>query len=544
MPLRGLRPLTLTARISLVVGALSVFAVGSMLVATRQESIGLTEMRARIAQEHVKTLRRVSDLHGLAFTGFCFDYGYWDELTQFITRPEPKWAAQNLAGTLATYHLDSLWVCDDKGAVIWAKSKGAATSKLPLPASQLRSFAQSKNPTIHFFLARGSGIMEVAASPIVRSMDPERKGKSFGLLVVCREWSHSTIEDLERATDSKIYMRPSPQPLIAGGIYDPKRGIYVVNEELRGPFGEVVGWRQFFHRDELSAMLDVSEARSLWLTSFLIAGLVVTLAVLAFVFVGRPLLAIQRSLTDHIVEPLEPFRNNRSEMGNLASLIEHSIVQGQALQELNDHLEGRVHERTAELENAYEATIAALARALELRDEETEGHCQRVTAMVVKLAADMGLDPVHLVHVRRGALLHDIGKLAIPDRVLLKPGPLNEEEWSVMRQHPDIAKQMLETVIFLGPALVIPYMHHERWDGKGYPQGLAGEDIPLEARIFALVDIWDALRSDRPYRTAWPIEKVREHVISLSGTHLDPMVVEAFLQSPFAMDDAVFRLAA
>jgi HD-GYP domain-containing protein (c-di-GMP phosphodiesterase class II) len=136
-----------------------------------------------------------------------------------------------------------------------------------------------------------------------------------------------------------------------------------------------------------------------------------------------------------------------------------------------------------------------------------------------------------LVHVRRGALLHDIGKMGIPDRILLKPGPLTDEEQLIMQRHPDYAYELLAPITFLRPALDIPYCHHEKWDGTGYPRGLKGEQIPLVARIFAIVDVWDALTSDRPYRRAWSPQAARDHIAALSGTHFDPLVVKLFLQS-------------
>jgi len=182
-----------------------------------------------------------------------------------------------------------------------------------------------------------------------------------------------------------------------------------------------------------------------------------------------------------------------------------------------------------ELALAYDVTLEGWSRALDLRDEETEGHSQRVTEMAVRLARRMGVDDSDLVHLRRGALLHDIGKMGIPDSILLKPGPLNDEEWAIMRKHPAYAYELLSPIAFLRPALDIPYCHHEKWDGTGYPRGLKGEQIPLAARIFAVVEVWDALRSDRPYRKAWPVEKVQAHVISLSGRHFDPLVAEAFM---------------
>ncbi len=184
-----------------------------------------------------------------------------------------------------------------------------------------------------------------------------------------------------------------------------------------------------------------------------------------------------------------------------------------------------------ELTLAYDATIEGWSRALDLRDKETEGHTKRVTDTTLKLAALFGLNDRELVHIRRGALLHDIGKLGVPDGILLKPGSLTDEEWIAMRRHPQFAFDMLAPIQYLKPALDIPYCHHEKWDGTGYPRGLVGEQIPLTARIFAVVDVWDALTSDRPYRPAWPAAKVLEHLKSLSGSHFDPQVLKVCLES-------------
>jgi putative nucleotidyltransferase with HDIG domain len=183
-----------------------------------------------------------------------------------------------------------------------------------------------------------------------------------------------------------------------------------------------------------------------------------------------------------------------------------------------------------ELTLAYDTTLEGWSHALELRDRETEGHTRRVADITVRLARAMGMSDAELVHVYRGALLHDIGKMAIPDSILLKPGPLTDEEAATMRQHPTYAYELLSPISFLQPALDIPYCHHEWWDGSGYPRGLKGDQIPLSARIFTIVDVWDALRSDRPYRQAWPEERVIEHIKSLSGRQFDPAVVETFFK--------------
>lgn len=182
-----------------------------------------------------------------------------------------------------------------------------------------------------------------------------------------------------------------------------------------------------------------------------------------------------------------------------------------------------------ELAQAYDATIAGWARALDLRDEGTRGHSDRVTDLTLRLAERMGIEGEALVHIRRGALLHDIGKMGVPDSILLKPGHLTTEEREVMERHPGYAHEMLAPIPFLRAALDIPYCHHEKWDGTGYPRGLQGEEIPLPARLFAVVDVWDALRSDRPYRKAWSVERVRAHLRELAGSHFDPEVVEVFL---------------
>jgi PAS domain S-box-containing protein/putative nucleotidyltransferase with HDIG domain len=189
-----------------------------------------------------------------------------------------------------------------------------------------------------------------------------------------------------------------------------------------------------------------------------------------------------------------------------------------------------------ELFQAYDATIEGWSRSLELRDHETEGHTQRAADLTVKLARLFGLSDAELVQVRWGALLHDIGKMGIPDEILLKHDTLTEAEWAVMKKHSVFAYEMLSPIRYLRLALEIPYAHHEKWDGTGYPLGLKGEQVPLVARIFAVADVWDALRSDRIYRTSWSVEKVREYLRSLAGTHFDPHVVDVCLASDVLVD--------
>jgi HD-GYP domain-containing protein (c-di-GMP phosphodiesterase class II) len=183
----------------------------------------------------------------------------------------------------------------------------------------------------------------------------------------------------------------------------------------------------------------------------------------------------------------------------------------------------------AELVVAYDATIEGWSRALDLRDRETEGHTERVTEMTLRLARRLGIRDDELVHVRRGALLHDIGKMGIPDAILHKPGPLTEAEWVTMRKHPQYAHDMLSPIAYLRSALDIPYCHHERWDGAGYPRRLKGEQIPLAARLFSVADVWDALRSDRPYRKAWDEARTRAYLEEQAGQHFDAEIARLFL---------------
>ncbi len=218
-----------------------------------------------------------------------------------------------------------------------------------------------------------------------------------------------------------------------------------------------------------------------------------------------------------LLEPTESWINFLETLARQAAIAIESA-------ELVENLE----RSNLELRLAYNTTLEGWAKALELRDFETQGHSHRVTELTIHLASDVGIPNNELVHVQRGALLHDIGKMAISDSILLKPGPLDDAEWEIMRQHPVYAYEMLTPIEFLRPALDIPYYHHEKWDGSGYPHGLKGKAIPLAARVFAIIDVWDALSSDRPYRPAWSQAEVLEHIHSQVGKHFDPRVAEAF----------------
>jgi putative nucleotidyltransferase with HDIG domain len=228
----------------------------------------------------------------------------------------------------------------------------------------------------------------------------------------------------------------------------------------------------------------------------------------------------------------KPFHPDQEWSGFLDSLAGQAAI---AID--NASLFSELQRSTTELIVAYDRTLEGWSNALDLRDKETEGHTLRVTELTLQVAQSLGVSEEQLVHIRRGALLHDIGKMGVPDSILLKPGALTEEEWVIMRKHPVYAYELLSPIKYLEPALDIPHYHHEKWDGSGYPRGLKEDQIPFAARIFAIIDVWDAVRSDRPYRPAWPEEKAIDYIRSQSGKHFDPKILDAFLTMIPAMQN-------
>ena len=242
-------------------------------------------------------------------------------------------------------------------------------------------------------------------------------------------------------------------------------------------------------------------------------------------FLGNPLI-----VKGKLVGILEVFNREPLDVDDEWINFLNSIAQQAAIAINNSTLFEELEKSNINLMSAYDSTLEGWSQALELRDRETEGHCKRVVDMTVEIALQMSLPSEQLIQIRRGALLHDIGKLGIPDAILLKPGSLTPEERSVMELHPVFARDLLSKIDYLKPVINIPYSHHEKWDGTGYPNGLSGEQIPVEARIFAVIDVYDALTSDRPYRKAWTIEAAMEYLKEQSGKYFDPAIIEIFLK--------------
>ena len=242
-------------------------------------------------------------------------------------------------------------------------------------------------------------------------------------------------------------------------------------------------------------------------------------------YYGVPLIA-----KGHIQGVLEVYHREAQELDQEGLNFLNTLAEQTAIAINNADLFQSIESSNLELAQAYDATIEGWSYALGLKDEKTKRHSQRVTKLTLSIARKMKIKDHDLTHIKRGILLHDVGKMGIPDSILLKPAKLNEEEWAIMHKHPSFAYQMLAPIEYLRPALEIPYCHHEKWDGSGYPRGLKGVEIPLPARIFAVVDVYDALTSDRPYRKAWTEENALKHIRAESGAHFDPQVVELFLK--------------
>jgi putative nucleotidyltransferase with HDIG domain len=234
--------------------------------------------------------------------------------------------------------------------------------------------------------------------------------------------------------------------------------------------------------------------------------------------------AIRQGASDYVTKPFN--------LEEVQIVVERTLEKRRLIREnraYQEHLEVLVAQRTRQLRDTYENTLQALVTALDFRDNETQGHSYRVVEYAMRVADVLRLDETELTWVRWGAILHDVGKIGIPDAILLKPGKLTEDEWTVMKRHPEMGYRMLQHIEFLEPALDVVLCHQERWDGTGYPRGLAGEAIPLGARIFAVVDTFDAMTSDRPYRKALTIDAARNEIRSFGGTQFDPSIATAFL---------------
>ncbi|HSV72993.1 MAG TPA: HD domain-containing phosphohydrolase [Chthonomonadales bacterium] len=544
--MRTIRSRVILLLLALAVGLSTTMAVWGALATRhaewlaeglRSQRIGfvtrLIDLRGEPARQMVADLAASDDLLGLVQSPRSGSIG---------RRPPPAWHA-----------MDALWVFDAGGRLVHGATTAGATRPLAPGSWKDLLRAVSEASVASFYAGGPQQLLEVHGAAIRRS-----DGEIVGAVFAGRDWTKQAIEELERLTDGEVRLLPPAEAarLVAG--MHTSNGQFGHALELPGANRRPVAAALFTTAYPAIHALREACNRSMALVVVSLVLLLGLLLVCLVRWVSVPLRCIARCLRRGDVSHLDRLTDDRTEYGDIARLVREFFRQREDLRAARDELEERVRERTLELAeanhalklqvarqqradvrirtlnaslaSAYEATIEGWARALDLRDHETEGHCRRVTDMTVRLARAMGFGEEDLAHVRTGALLHDIGKMGVPDSILLKPGPLTAEEWQVVRKHPVLAYELLSPIGFLRPAIAIPYLHHERWDGCGYPLGLAGKQIPLAARIFAVADVWDALRSDRPYRERWPEERVREHIRSLAGTHFDPAVVEVFLR--------------
>jgi HD-GYP domain-containing protein (c-di-GMP phosphodiesterase class II)/sensor domain CHASE-containing protein len=531
--MKRLGALSIQTRVVLLVGVLAWAMAISVICA-----LFLAHRQADVLSQHTQTERatfygKLMTLRGARMKAITFDYTYWDDMVTFVKKPTRTWAANNLDTALGTYDVDILWVFDPSMHQVYSTSGDHTVNLKTAPLTLAsRRFITSSGPFYHFFVKTKNGLMEVYGGSIHASDDVAHTGPAKGYLFVGRIWDTEYLNEIRGITASritKIVYGPS-------SIHLPKpRTEY--DTTCNGWNGEKVATLVLVGDDSATTLLERSINRFLFMIAVFSVLLVAAISNCLYAWVTRPLSHLSKAMREQSVAAASELLTDRAEIGGLAHLMTDFFNQKAELKIANELLEVRVAERTAEISEsnkklmaAYDATIDGWSRALDLRDHETEGHSRRVTAMTLMLGRSFGLNEAELLNVERGAMLHDIGKMAIPDSILLKPGPLSDEEWTVMRRHPQFALEMLQSISFLENSLDIPYCHHEKWDGTGYPHGLREEEIPFAARMFAIADVWDALSSDRPYRPAWPISKVREHCKSLSGTHFDPQIVEMLLE--------------
>lgn len=447
---------------------------------------------------------------------------HWDDLATFAQNRNMGWV-ENLNVT-DSMELSGLWVFDADQSLIYRKVDSHKWPKKPASPPLSINPDAPKHVSIYYVLTP-KGVQSIIAGRIYSQNRARSNGKHSGYLAVAKLIDKPLLASLSSSTDSIVQVTTS-----GNEKRDPYGGIgsYSMKLPLLGADKKPVAWLKFTTKSQHIAQLRERQSANLLYTSLCLLFLVLGFGLFLRQFVAVPKKELSEALKSGDSRALAKHIGSNEDMRDIVTLVEaHS--KNHNLANINEALEKIVYRRTQELENSYGELLEALVAALELRDQETEGHSRRVTELTVILAQRIGFTPEELVHIRRGALLHDIGKIGIPDAILLKCGPLNPLEREIICKHPEFAQDILQNIEFIKPAMEIPLCHHEKWDGTGYPRGLKGEEIPLSARIFSIIDVWDALSSDRPYRKAWPQAQVRSELERMSGTHFDPRVVAMML---------------
>lgn len=486
------------------------------------------------ASQKQELFATLMELQGRELTSAVEGEAKATDLTELLrTNPEAKQlpANEQLVGPVSLYLFDKSWS-------LKAQDKKGALSSEELEA--LRQAAPKPALREHFFTFRSNALTEFRTKAVRDS-----RGNIAGYLVGTSRWQQQRLDDLSSITESSASLVAPNEPLTP--ITD--QG-YTVALPLSGPDGnETAEIRFLVKTDALISAMNRSRLAGIFLLMLMIGLTGALMATVARNLIA-PLGKLAHGLDHQNTDFSNTFKASAREISQLADAISESFAQKSELDSLNktlastieslneangqlssynEALEQRVQERTRDIGQAIETTIYGWSKAMDSRDHETEGHTRRVAEMSHALGVKAGLEGDELQNLKFGALLHDIGKIGIPDSILLKPGKLTEGEFEVMRNHTLLGFEMLKDIPFLQDAVEVVLYHHERWDGTGYPYGLKGEEIPFAARLFAIADVWDALRSDRPYREAWSEERVREYIKEQSGIHFDPRIVDIYL---------------
>lgn len=477
------------------------------------------------ALEKSSSINRWLDSDSLSLGSFANMVRRWNSKKDELLKGDPKWLAENLASPIVHFSGDAVAVFEESAIPIYQY-------KLPtVQKKELFKFGPAdfdamflRDDYRHFFHRDEGGLIEYWAS----KFKSDKTGKK-GILIVSKYWDQKTLANYERLTATEMAVYAGSSKMASKYVVNGSQS-YTVYRVMNDEYGNPSAVVSFQGSNPIILLLQ----RQMMMNTLVLIAFSMLVVLISYRFltkwVTKPLelasLALQTGSSDH----LKPVLRDRSELGELSKMIRLYFMQQGRLKNIKHELEELVEDRTKELADSHDAVILGWSRAMDIRDQETEGHTQRVAVMALHLADQLGLDEKQKKDLYRGALLHDIGKIGVPDSILLKPGKLTPEEFEVMKGHAELAYQMLQPLKFLRDSLDVPRFHHERWDGKGYPMGLRGDSIPYLARIFAVADVWDALRSDRPYRDGWPEEKVREYLAAEAGSHFDPQVVEAFLK--------------
>lgn len=563
---RKLQPRTIGARLNTVAIG-TIVLVAATLFAWRQTELQHARSLAssQVAQRRDLCERIVRDRSNRLHAAMV-DFASWPEFGEVFHAKNPEQLALRILPAAERMQF-SFRLLSRNGKVVY-ESKGLPKgldvrnrwfgwpSEGEKGSTQFTNFLnmppKANVPQLQYFLKESNMLYEVAVSPLYGRNKSQAK-EPIGYMVACQPWGEMLLGTLGRMTETTVRFSPTSIDRVAAVGDD----AFDLRVDLPGiddpPLGDLV-----FRYETNVVAATTRRASQVTLIFVGLTMLACALSLgLAQRWLVRPVQKMQQALTDESPAPVEDLLEDPTEVGNVAEALVKTFDQQMELEAMteeltalneeltavneelsdsndqllrvNELLEARVQERTAALTQSYEATILGWSKAMDSRDQETEGHTQRVAAMALKLAQAIGLDERQQQDIYYGALVHDIGKIGIPDAILLKADKLTPEEFEVMKTHPRLAEAMLLNIEFLRDSISVPKYHHERWDGTGYPEGLAGEAIPMLARVFAVADVWDALRSHRPYRQAWTEEATRAYIAAEAGRHFDPAVVHAFL---------------